>query len=332
MAKVVKYDTILYKAKLVLKSTNPDLIQDPEAVNLIYIQATADVVTERYPCNEKDLTVLAALQLQATFGDYKKDQHVPGWLKPKIAEFMPSRLLEKKPGKQSDTLVAEWEQKILSKYMKVSGFTALEAKLNYLDYVQEWVFYGSTFFTVEQRQFKDYPSPLTLGINTEGCLLMHPEKKTVLGQTRTDREGRGGRCASALLRFGVLTFLFISLLVSFSPFPSARRELRVHRHRDVGPLGREVHRRRRQHRPAAQVDLQDRRREDDEPTHTRIRKGQNAHRPGRDQRCCCCSGTDCPGLALTRLSRLRSLLLLLQLKVKNKETGATQAVSSPSLF
>lgn len=45
------------------------------------------------------------------------------------------------------------------------------------DYVQEWVFYGATFFTVEQRQFKDYPSPLTLGINCEGVLLMHPEKK-----------------------------------------------------------------------------------------------------------------------------------------------------------
>jgi hypothetical protein len=110
----------------------------------------------------------------------------------------------------SDSLVAEWEQKILSKFMKgsltlssffrhqpilsavahlsfvciarasVSGFTALEAKLNYLDYVQEWTFYGATFFTVEQRQFKDYPSPLTLGINCEGVLLMHPEKRTVL--------------------------------------------------------------------------------------------------------------------------------------------------------
>jgi hypothetical protein len=36
------------------------------------------------------------------------------------------------------------------------------------DYVQEWVFYGATFFIVEQRQFKDYPSPLILGINCEG--------------------------------------------------------------------------------------------------------------------------------------------------------------------
>jgi len=106
---------------------------------------------------------------------------VPGWLRPKLSAFIPERLI-RKPGatKISDSLAAEWEQKILSKYVKVSGFTTIEAKLNYLDYVQEWVYYGATFFMVEQRQFKDYPSALSFGITTEGCLLMHPEKRSVL--------------------------------------------------------------------------------------------------------------------------------------------------------
>ena len=83
----------------------------------------------------------------------------------------------------------------MSKYEKVKGFSQQEAKLNYLvcsvlsashpltrcdreqDYVQEWPFYGSTFWSVEQRQFKDYPGVLTLGINGEGVCLMHPEKR-----------------------------------------------------------------------------------------------------------------------------------------------------------
>jgi hypothetical protein len=181
--KVVKerweFKSFLYKAKLVLKTSNKELMEDPEAVNLIYIQAVSDVVTNRYPSNEKDITVLAALQLQATFGDYKRDVHGPGWLAPKIHEFIPKHLITQK-GKIQDSLVKEWEVKILAKYQKVADFTSLDAKLNYLDYVQEWTFYGATFFTVEQRQFKDYPSPLTLGINCEGVLLMHPEKKTVL--------------------------------------------------------------------------------------------------------------------------------------------------------
>jgi len=175
-----RFNQFLYKAKLVLKTSDPDVMADPEAVNLIYIQAIHDIITARYPVKEKDITVLAALQLQATFGDYQPEAHGPGWLVPKLPEFMPEEYLVDKKGKKSDQNCREWEQKILEKYQKISGFTSLEAKLNYLDYVQEWPFYGATFFTVEQRQFKDYPSPLTLGITCEGVILMHPQKKTLL--------------------------------------------------------------------------------------------------------------------------------------------------------
>jgi len=176
-----KYNAFLFKAKLVLKTSDPDIMADPEAVNMIYIQAVHDVITWRYPVNEKDITVLAALQLQAQYGNYKDDTHTDSWLISKIDEIMPQHLLAKKgKSKKDDKLLKEWAQKILAKYQKVSGFNSQEAKLNYLDYVQEWVFYGATFFVVEQRQFKDYPSPLTLGITCEGVLLMHPEKKTVL--------------------------------------------------------------------------------------------------------------------------------------------------------
>lgn len=175
----IEYKNFLYKAKLVLKTDNAQIMADQEAVSLIYIQATQDVVTARYPIHEKDITVLAALQLQATFGDYSSEK-VPGWLSPKITEYIPRHLISDNKGNLRNDMVKEWETKILAKYEKIKGFTALDAKLNYLDYVQEWTFYGATFFTVEQRQFKDYPSPLTLGINCEGVLLMHPEKKTVL--------------------------------------------------------------------------------------------------------------------------------------------------------
>jgi len=176
-----KYSAFLYKAKLVLKTSDPDVMADPEAVNMIYIQAVHDVITWRYPVNEKDITVLAALQLQATFGNYNEETHTDNWLISKIDEIMPQHLLSKKgKNKKDEKLMKEWSQKILAKYQKVSGFTSQEAKLNYLDYVQEWTFYGATFFSVEQRQFKDYPSPLTLGITCEGVLLMHPEKKNVL--------------------------------------------------------------------------------------------------------------------------------------------------------
>jgi len=181
----VKYGQLLYKAKLVLNTSDPDIMADPEAVRMIYLQAVRDVVTTRYPVNEKDLTVLAALQLQATYGNFKEDTYNEAWMLSKIDECMPSALLGKKGSsgskfKKDDKVCKEWCAKILAKYGKVTGFSNREAMLNYLDYVQEWVFYGATFFTVEQRQFKDYPSPLQLGITCEGVILMHPEKKTVL--------------------------------------------------------------------------------------------------------------------------------------------------------
>jgi hypothetical protein len=127
----VNYCKFIYKAKLVLKTSNKEIMSDPEAINLIYIQATQDVVSERYPAKVDDITVLAALQLQATFGDFKKDIHFPGWLKPKLEQFMP-RSLFCKNNKPNEKMLKDWEQMILNKYAKVAGFTSLEAKLNYL--------------------------------------------------------------------------------------------------------------------------------------------------------------------------------------------------------
>jgi len=69
---------------------------------------------------------------------------------------------------------------VLAKYGKLSGMSPQEAKLNYLDHVQQWTFYGCTFWTVEQRQWKEYPPLVHLGINGEGVVLMHPEKRSVL--------------------------------------------------------------------------------------------------------------------------------------------------------
>jgi hypothetical protein len=176
---VSPYNHFVFKAKLVLKTTTQEVVEDPECVNLLYLQAVHDVTTNRYPLKEKDIPVLAALQLQAEFSDFKPSMHIAGWLAPRIQKYMPIVLCQGKKG-VDQKLVKEWEQKILSKYPKVSGFKVQEAKLHYLEFMQEWTFYGATFFIVEQRQFKDYPSPLSLGITAEGILLMHPEKRIVL--------------------------------------------------------------------------------------------------------------------------------------------------------
>jgi len=69
---------------------------------------------------------------------------------------------------------------LFGKCFTVKGFTTMEARLNYLDYVQDWPVYGVTYFEVQQRQFKDYPSPLLLGITCEGALLIHPDNRVCI--------------------------------------------------------------------------------------------------------------------------------------------------------
>eukprot|EP01006_Ploeotia_vitrea_P027799 TRINITY_DN60566_c0_g1_i2.p1 TRINITY_DN60566_c0_g1~~TRINITY_DN60566_c0_g1_i2.p1 ORF type:complete len:674 (+),score=448.69 TRINITY_DN60566_c0_g1_i2:161-2182(+) len=179
-AKKARYCKFLFKAKLVLKTSVPEVMTDPEAINLLYIQAVHDVVTQRYPVKDKDITVLAALQLQATYGDFQSESHVVGWLSARLHEYMPVRLLEDKKGQKNNKLVQDWEQKILAKYSRISGFTSLEAKINYLDFVQEFDYYGAFWWLAEQRQFKDYPSPLLLGVTSDAVILMHKQKRTML--------------------------------------------------------------------------------------------------------------------------------------------------------
>jgi MyTH4 domain/FERM central domain/RA like domain/PTB domain (IRS-1 type) len=174
----------LYKAKLVLKADSKEIKTDTGAVELLYMQSVNDVVTGKYPVKDKDLCILAALQLQATFGDFHADMHGHGWLTGKLDDFIPIAKITAKKKNEEQALRAEWEQKILHKYEKVKGFSTLESKLNFLDFVQEFPTYGITFFEVAQRQWKDYPSPLLLGITCEGALLVHPVSKQILDDYR----------------------------------------------------------------------------------------------------------------------------------------------------
>lgn len=169
---------LVYKAKLMLKTNDPELSADPKAIELTYMQAANDVLTHRIPLVDKDLPIIAALQLQATFGDCNEENNGPGILKDKLEQYLPKDIILAK-GKPEQAR-AEWAQKIFAKYSKLTGFDAHDARMNYLDYCQEMPCYGAAFFSVEQRQFKEYPNPIIFAVNCEGISLIHPEKKKTL--------------------------------------------------------------------------------------------------------------------------------------------------------
>jgi len=74
------------------------------------------------------------------------------------------------------------EESILKIYGKLKGYSATEAKLNYLDYVKSWKIYGSAYFYVEPQNSRDFPSDVILAINAKGVLVVDPESKDFLAE------------------------------------------------------------------------------------------------------------------------------------------------------
>jgi myosin-7 len=147
---------------------------DTAAIDLAFIQAVHDVTDSRYPCNEDDCLTLAALQAQETFGDYNgtspfKDTG--------LVNFLPAKYLKGDKDAQS-----ELEGKIIKIYQKLKGYTVMEAKLNYLDYVKSWKIYGSSYYFVEPQNSRDFPSDVVLAINAKGVLVVDPETKDFLAE------------------------------------------------------------------------------------------------------------------------------------------------------
>lgn len=182
----VEYTHLLYQAKLSLNTSGPDkvpdLLQDTKAINMLYDQATRNVLEDRIIPEERDVTRLAALKLQVDEGDYMPDIHRPGFLLKNMNNYIPGSMMPKNAkSKNGEAKLKTFEQKITHKYEKLKGFTPQVAKRNYLDYVERWPTYGTQFFEVRQKkQLKSYPEILNLGISPNGVLLQNPQDKEVL--------------------------------------------------------------------------------------------------------------------------------------------------------
>jgi hypothetical protein len=105
---------------------------DPMDVELEYAQAVNEVVHAKYPCSEQDALALAALQLQEEHGDHTGGD-CSDYVKWKLKLYV-----AKKFWRGNATKIAEMEEKLLDLYSKLSGYSQIEARLSYLDYVNGW--------------------------------------------------------------------------------------------------------------------------------------------------------------------------------------------------
>ena len=147
---------------------------DMSAIELVYIQATHDIVDSRYPCSEQDSITLAALQMQEEYGDYPGDGRCT-YLRGNLGKYLAAHLIQ-----QSDATTLE--NQIYALYAKLTGYSQLEARLSYLDYVKSWKIYGSTYFFVEPQNSKDLPKECVLAVNNKGITVVSPTTKEFLAE------------------------------------------------------------------------------------------------------------------------------------------------------
>jgi hypothetical protein len=147
---------------------------DLAAIELLFIQATHDIVDSRYPCSEQDSITLAALQMQEEYSDYPGEGKCT-YLRGNLGKYLAARLIQ-----QSES--SKLESQIYELYAKLVGYSQLEARLSYLDYVKSWKIYGSTYFFVEPQNSKDLPKECVLAVNNKGVTVISPTTKEFLAE------------------------------------------------------------------------------------------------------------------------------------------------------
>ena len=143
---------------------------------MLFLQAVHHVITATYPCTQSDACKLGALQVQMRYGDHNPAVHKAGFLDKKIAEFIPARLLRKNRKVTMD----EWEGMLYSMQERMTGTSESVCRSQYMSHVQKWDFYGNSFFTAEQAQFKKLPKTVVLGIGCNGVRILKPDTKEML--------------------------------------------------------------------------------------------------------------------------------------------------------
>eukprot|EP01138_Halocafeteria_seosinensis_P011068 gb/GECG01011304.1/.p1 GENE.gb/GECG01011304.1/~~gb/GECG01011304.1/.p1 ORF type:complete len:801 (+),score=169.81 gb/GECG01011304.1/:1-2403(+) len=143
---------------------------DTYAFQQLYRQAVYDVISGRYPTADKEFCELAAVQIQVEYGD-RGIELTPD----NVWRFIPDR--EKNSEEQRKKLLID---RIDKARIVVQGKNKFEAQKFYLETVQNWKMYGSSFFFVEPQMSTELPDEVFLAVNPKGILLINPETKKIL--------------------------------------------------------------------------------------------------------------------------------------------------------
>ncbi|KAL0212574.1 hypothetical protein RCL1_006200 [Eukaryota sp. TZLM3-RCL] len=116
------------------------LPSSPADLQFLYHQARHDLLAGDLVCSEEEIVKLAALSCQISFGDYRPDSHIIGFLSRSLHEYIPQLFFF-----THDTRV--WEQNIFDHFSKLRGTSSIEAMTEFLNKCKTCLSYGHSLFS-----------------------------------------------------------------------------------------------------------------------------------------------------------------------------------------
>jgi hypothetical protein len=100
---------LVFRVLLTMKRIVAAAARDAVLAHLLFVDAVYDVVSGVSPVSAGEAVKLAALQVQAKYGDHDAARHREGFLLPQLRGLLPRRHLEARPA-------SEWEEQILTQH------------------------------------------------------------------------------------------------------------------------------------------------------------------------------------------------------------------------
>ncbi|KAJ8014970.1 hypothetical protein DPEC_G00021300 [Dallia pectoralis] len=147
---------IKFRAKFFPEDVAEELIQEATQ-RLFFLQVKEGILNDDIYCPPETAVLLASYSVQSKHGDYKKDQHFPGYLN--RDKLLPQRVLE-----QHKLNKDQWEERIRVWHEEHKGMLRENAMVEYLKIAQDLEMYGVNYFSIKNKK----GSELRLGVDALG--------------------------------------------------------------------------------------------------------------------------------------------------------------------
>uniref|UniRef100_A0A8C9T9Q3 Moesin a n=1 Tax=Scleropages formosus TaxID=113540 RepID=A0A8C9T9Q3_SCLFO len=159
-----------FRAKFYPEDVSEELIQEATQ-RLFFLQVKEGILNDDIYCPPETAVLLASYAVQAKYGDYNKETHMPGYLSNE--KILPQRVLE-----QHKFTKEQWEERIQVWHEEHKGMLREDSMMEYLKIAQDLEMYGVNYFSIKNKK----GSELWLGVDALGLNIYKQEDNVCVFQ------------------------------------------------------------------------------------------------------------------------------------------------------